>query len=157
MGDDDICELRSDFIERMGLIAQGEGMPRSAGRMLALLIWDGEPLAFADLAETLQISRGNVSSSARLLEERGFVRRVSRPGERQDYFQIAPNAFLSMLNATRVRIDTARGELQEVLEALPPQAEGPRTRLTEYAGFYEAIASGLLIAIDRLQTKTPKR
>ncbi len=157
MHDEATRELRSDFIERMGLVAQGEGMPRSAGRMLALLIWDGEPIAFSRLAETLQISRGNVSSSARLLEERGLVRRVSRPGERQDFFQIGANAFLSMLNATRLRIDSARGEIADVLKALPSQAEGPRSRLTEYAEFYDAIAGGLQIAIDRLQTQSSER
>ncbi|GGL71414.1 GbsR/MarR family transcriptional regulator [Wenxinia marina] len=152
MSGDTTTDLRSDFIERMGLIAQGEGMPRSAGRMLALLIWDGEPIAFADLAATLQISRGNVSTSARLLEERGLVRRVSRPAERQDFFQIAPNAFLSMLNGTRVRIENAMGEIEKVLETLPAREQGPRTRLTEYAEFYRAIADGLQTAVDRLQS-----
>jgi len=34
--------VRADFIEKIGVIAQSEGVPRIAGRVLAMLLCDGE-------------------------------------------------------------------------------------------------------------------
>ena len=146
-------EVRSDFIEKMGLVAQGEGLPRGAGRVFALLVFDGEAIAFGDLAETLQISRASISTAVRLLEERGLVKRVARPGDRQDYFQVAPDAFATMLGSTGARVRKARAEIDATIAALPDADDGPRARLTEYSRFYGAISDGLLVAMDRLQDK----
>ncbi|WP_292294215.1 MarR family transcriptional regulator [Marivita sp.] len=142
-------QVRTDFIERMGLVAQAENMPRSAGRLFALLVYDGGAVAFGALAEMLQISRASVSNSVRLLEERGLVKRVTRPGERQDFFEVAPNAFAALLAASAARVAAARTEVAKTLGELPDEAQGPHERLTEYLGFYEAIGEGLNIAISR--------
>lgn len=145
--------VRTDFIERMGLVAQAENMPRSAGRVFALLVYDGGAVAFGALADMLKISRASVSTSVRLLEERGLVKRVSRPGERQDFFEVAPNAFAALLAASAARVASARAEVEATLNELPDGADGPRERLAEYLGFYEAIGEGLTIAISRLEDR----
>ena len=149
-------EVRSDFIEKMGLVAQGEGLPRGAGRVFALLVFDGEAIAFGDLADALQISRASVSTAVRLLEERGLVKRMARPGDRQDYFQVAPNAFATMLGSTGARIRNAQAEIDATIAALPDADEGPRARLAEYSRFYGAIGDGLRVAMDRLQDEKAK-
>lgn len=141
--------VRTDFVARMSLFAQAENMPRSAGRVFALLIYDGGAVAFGSLAEMLKISRASVSSSVRLLEERGLVRRVSRRGERQDFFEVAPNAFGALLAATAARATAARAEVATTLGELPEGADGPRERLKEYQRFYGAIDEGLRIASSR--------
>jgi len=69
-------KTRLEFIELVGRIVQAEGLPRNAGRLLGLLIFDGGQISFGDLAEILQISRGSVSSSSRMLEEFGLIRRT---------------------------------------------------------------------------------
>ena len=142
--------LRSDFIEKMGIVAQSEGMPRSAGRLFSLLVFDGTPIAFGDLAERLQISRASVSTSIRLLEERGLVKRMTRPGDRQDYFAVAPNAFVSMLRTSRLRIETARDEIEGIAGQLSADGSGARQRLIDYARFYAAVGDGLAAAIATL-------
>ena len=62
-------QVRSDFIEKVGVIVQSEGFPRIAGRVLATLVYDGERVSFGALADRLEVSRGSISSSVRLLEE----------------------------------------------------------------------------------------
>jgi DNA-binding transcriptional regulator GbsR (MarR family) len=145
--------VRTDFVARMGLVAQAENMPRSAGRVFALLVYDGGAVALGALAEMLKISRASVSTSVRLLEERGLVRRVSRFGERQDFFEVAPNAFGALLTASAARVAAARAEVAATLVELPDGADGPRERLKEYQSVYEAIDEGLRIAISRFEDR----
>ena len=49
-GDTLLDSVRTDFIEPTGMISQAEGMPRIAGRILGLLIYDGDIISFGDLA-----------------------------------------------------------------------------------------------------------
>ena len=51
------------FIEGFGLLMQQDGLPRIAGRMLALFIVEGGPFSFSELAEKLQVSRGSISTN----------------------------------------------------------------------------------------------
>jgi DNA-binding transcriptional regulator GbsR (MarR family) len=68
------------FIERVGLIAQVDGLPRIAGRIMGLLVIYGGPFSFAEIAKRLQVSRGSISTNRRLLENLGVIERVARPG-----------------------------------------------------------------------------
>jgi len=105
--DETAAKARSGFIEKIGVIVQSEGLPRIAGRVLAILLYDGERISFGQLAETLQVSRGGISSSVRLLETQRLIKRVAQPGERQDYFQIVPNAFSNLIETARILRDTS--------------------------------------------------
>lgn len=152
------CAARSDFIEKMGMRAQSEGLPRGAGRIFALLVFDGVPIAFGQIAEMLMISRASVSMSVRLLEERGLIRRVSKPADRQDYFEIAPNAFETMLAATRKQFDAVQDDIQATITALPTHESGAITRLTELSGFYRAMSEGMDITLATLRdTRTDQK
>lgn len=148
----DIAAARTAFIEKVGLIAQGEGMPRSAGRLFGLLVFDGTEHAFGRLAEELQISRGNVSASVRLLEERGLIARVTKPGDRQDYFRLADDPFPTLLRGAQARTARAAGEIEKSLPDLPADAGDVRLRLEAYAGFYRAIVAGLDHALAEMTT-----
>lgn len=144
-----IEETRADFIEKIGLITQAEGLPRIAGRVFGLLIFDGELISFGDLATKLQVSRASVSTSIRLLEERGLVKRLAKAGERQDYFQLAPNPFVTLLSGIQHRARTTHTEIEQTINALP-RSEQSVERLQEYANFYGTIDSALAIALSNL-------
>lgn len=134
---------RADFIEKIGVIAQSEGLPRIAGRVFALLLYDGEHVSFGQLAAALKVSRGSVSSSVRLLEGQQLIKRVAKSGDRQDYFQIADNAFANMVEASATRVRRAAAEIEESLKYIPASENGPRQRVTDYAAFYRAMAEGM--------------
>ena len=145
-----LSDTRAEFIEKIGLITQAEGLPRIAGRVFGLLIFDGNVVAFADLATSLQVSRGSISSSIRLLEERGLIRRIAKPGDRQDYFQLAPSPYVSMLQGVEKRARSARAEIAETISALPERAEA-EARLKQFADFYATLETAIGTAIDDLE------
>ena len=134
---------RADFIEKIGVIAQSEGLPRIAGRVLAMLLYDGERVSFGQLADALQVSRGSVSSSVRMLESQQLIKRVAKAGERQDYFQVVENAFAHMVEAAVARVRRAAADIEESLRDIPASEKGPRQRVAGYAAFYRAMGDGL--------------
>ena len=79
-----------DFIESMGRQFEEDGAPRIAGRLFGFLMLQEEPCSLDEVAEQLQVSKGSASSNARLLEQLGIAERVTRAGDRRDYYQISP-------------------------------------------------------------------
>ncbi len=134
---------RSEFIEKIGLMAQADGMPRIFGRMLGLFIWDGEAVAFGDLAEKLQISRGSISSSTRILEERRLIKRVAKPGERQDYFQLADNPYVKMVDYYIDGLEQAKSEIGRTLAEIPDEEQAVKARVQAYAEFYDLMSQAV--------------
>lgn len=145
-------ETRSDFIEKVGLISQAEGLPRIAGRIFGTLVFDGSIVSFGDLAEMLQVSRASVSTSVRLLEERGLIKRIAKPGERQDYFQLSPNPYATMIEGAQKRIRSAKADIVDTIGQLPADA-APLGRLKDYAAFYGSIENSLGDALNNLRTQ----
>lgn len=146
--------VRSDFVEKIGLIAQGEGVPRIAGRLFGLLVFDGNALSFSELATMLQVSRASISSSVRLLEDRELIKRVARPGDRQDYFQLADNPYAGLLELTRTRATRARHDIEMSLaELAPDDSNDTRARIAAYANFYRSIEDGLSEALLTLSRR----
>lgn len=142
---------RADFIEKIGVIAQTEGLPRIAGRILAMLLYDGERVSFRQLADALQVSRGSISSSVRILESQQLIKRVAKPGDRQDYFQVVDNAFANMVEASASRARRAAADIEESLKVIPASEMGPRARVADYAAYYTAMAEGLDTAAKALR------
>ncbi|WP_306258708.1 GbsR/MarR family transcriptional regulator [Pararhizobium sp. IMCC21322] len=138
-----LADIRTDFIEKVGQIAQGEALPKIAGRVFGLLMFDGKPVSFGDMAKELQVSRGSISSSVRLLEDRGVIKRMGMPGERQDYFQLAEQPFVGLLENAQKRIERARQDIETTVADLPAEANAVRSRLETYADFYRTLGKGL--------------
>lgn len=150
---DDLAQIREDFIERIGVIVQGEGFPRIAGRVLATLVYDGERASFGELADRLGVSRGSISSSVRLLEDREIIRRVAKPGDRQDYFEMSEDAFVNLIENSANRARRTAREITATLNRLPKSEAGVHARLTTYAGFYDEIDTALCAAAKRMRDR----
>jgi DNA-binding transcriptional regulator GbsR (MarR family) len=141
--------VRSDFIEQTGLISQAEGLPRIAGRVFGLLIFDGDAVSFGDLAKRLQVSRGSISSSIRILEERGLIKRTSKPGVRQDYLQLAPNPYATMLAGIQKRNRVIKDDIAQTINRLPADADAVK-RLQNHANFYASLDAAIGLALSEL-------
>ena len=87
------------FIDRMGLATEADGLSPIAGRLFALLLLADEPRSLDDLADALDVSKASVSTDARRLLERGIVERVTRTGDRRDYYELAPDFFARIVQA----------------------------------------------------------
>lgn len=114
------------FIESLGLYYENFGVPRIGGRMLGLMLLVSQPISAEQIAATLRISRGSVSTNVRTLGLMNMIDQVSLPGDRRDYFIFSPTAWQ---RATQGRIEGMRG-LQAIgeqgLAALP--ADDPARR-----------------------------
>lgn len=133
------------FIEGMGRHFEEEGVPRIAGRLLGALIVNPEPSSLDDLTEQLQVSKGSVSSNARLLEQWGVAERVNLPGDRRDYYRIADDVEVRVLEQKVERIRRLLERLREGQEAVP---EAVRPRLACMAAFHERALALLTEELD---------
>lgn len=125
-----------DFMDRFSTMMEPEGLPRPAGRMLALFFADGGEMTAEELAERLHISRSNVSTTVRLLESLGVVERSRRSGERQDRFRLPPDPFLPMLRASVARAARMRDLVGSTREGLPRSLKGAAGRLSTLEEFF---------------------
>lgn len=144
----DQIALRTDFVERLGVLAQTEGASRNAGRLFALLAFEGRPLSFAELADALRLGRSSISIGTRDLEAKGMVRRIARKGDRQDYVELSPTVLPALRDWLCARRAAASREFEAVLSALPEMAGDRRARLGSIAAFHREVA----VAIASAQT-----
>lgn len=143
------------FVERIGLSSEADGLPRIAGRMMGFFVIHGGPCSFSQLANELQISRGSVSTNARLLAGLGVIERVSRPGDRQDYYQLTKNPYDRFMQGILERMRQKIAIVQEAREAIA-DAEIQR-RLQDMEGFYLAMNDMALDVLTKLRQETKNR
>ncbi|CAN5685642.1 hypothetical protein BH23GEM11_BH23GEM11_03190 [soil metagenome] len=124
------------FVERMGLEAERDGLPRIAGRILGFLITAEAPASLDEMAEALRVSRASVSTNCRLLTEVGGADRVSLPGDRKDYYELAPAFPERLIRATVVRMQAKVEVADEALRNLPADQAGARERMTTWRDFH---------------------
>ncbi|MEN8838375.1 MAG: hypothetical protein ABF243_06185 [Celeribacter marinus] len=146
-----IEEIRGEFIEKIGLMAQADGLPRIAGRMLGLFIWDGEAVAFGDLANQLQVSRGSISTATRILEDRRLIKRIAKAGQRQDYFQLAENPYAQMLEHYVLGLERVQIEIAQTLGEIPTNEADIKGRIEAYGAFYRTMSGALSKLADDLK------
>ncbi len=145
-------DAENNFIESLGLILQAEGFPRIAGRLLGVFVLRGGPLSFQELGNSLNISRGSVSTNTRLLESLGAVERVAMPGERQDFFKLADMPYERIAAGKVERAKTASERVLKGREALPHCDDAAFARITELSDFFSSISIACGHALSNMQS-----
>ncbi len=143
----------TQFIEDMGLLTEGEGLPRIAGRIIGLLIVEDKPIGFSALAERLQVSRASISTNTRLLQTLGVIERLTRPGERQDYFQIAANPYLRFLQGASDRLAKSKAVVQQAQATLGRRHEKAGKRLDELFAYFNEVGGMYDTLVKRFAEK----
>lgn len=141
------------FIERMGLSAQAEGLPRIAGRMFGYFMIHGGPCNLGALAGALQVSRASVSTNARLLRDLGVLEIVTIPGDRQIYYRLTEQHSLRMLEGYIERMDAMRADLAAAQAGMPANWRGAHARLQEMYDFVDIAGENFQDIIDRLRAR----
>jgi DNA-binding transcriptional regulator GbsR (MarR family) len=118
---------------------------------MAFLVIHGGPVSFGELAERLQVSRASISNNTRLLEQLGVIERVSKPGDRQDYFRLAEAPYQRLLAGVVERMDRARTAVDKAQRQLPADWSSARERLSELGNFYKAAGENTRHLIDRMR------
>ena len=127
------------FVERMGLICEKEGMARSAGRIFGLLLVSDRPYSLDELAEKLQASKAAVSTNCRMLEQLGMIQRASALGDRRDFYRAEGDPWASMLRVAQGRWREMMHVFAEARAALPASAVEGKRRLAEAQQFHELL------------------
>lgn len=150
----DSSRIRAQFIETMGQFCQRDGLPPITGRLLGLMIFDGGRHSFADLAESLGVSRASISTSTRLLVDHGLILRVRPKGVRGDFFELAPSPYIGLLENTRHRAAQSIEMVENIRAALAGTHPEAEARLHDYQEFNAAIRDAAQNAIGRLNGET---
>ena len=127
------------FIERMGQLYQNDAMPRIAGRMFGLLLLSPEPRSMDEIAELLQVSKASVSANARLLETIHMIERVTRPGDRRDYYEVTEDTYQRMIELRLQRIRRMKALLDDGMSTSAGQTEPVRSRLAGFCRSFEVL------------------
>ena len=145
------------LIERLGLVfEESDRMPRIASRILGLLLLTPGECSIDQMAERLAVSRASISVDARRLEGCGVVERVTRKGDRRDYYRIAPDHYtrtlerrLNVMGRLIAVIDEGREMKLESIEV--------RDRLDETAEALRFVVDGTKQELERWHAEREKR
>ena len=140
-------EAKTRFIERMGMMFEEDGFARISGRILGYLMLQREPQSLDTLASDLGVSKGSVSTNTRLLEGLGALERVTLPGDRRDYYQVAPVMHERMIEVRVKRFEATQQLLEDAVQSGVAEDVEVRERMCEYSRFF----SGLTKAIRAIQ------
>ncbi|WP_111979227.1 GbsR/MarR family transcriptional regulator [Algibacillus agarilyticus] len=77
------------FVMHFGEMGSRWGFNRTVGQMIALMVINEKALTADEIAESLSISRGNVSMGIKELQSWRLVKVEHIPGDRKDYYTTA--------------------------------------------------------------------
>ena len=137
------------FAERTGQLLEADGFPPIAGRIFGLLLLRDDPCSLDEVAHALRVSKASVSTNARLLAANGVIERVTRAGDRRDYYHVAPDLFSRMMTQRLARWRAFTDAVGEVRRTVPRHSAAVRKRLAEYADAYTYMSGAIQTALER--------
>ncbi|MFC9433281.1 GbsR/MarR family transcriptional regulator [Nocardia sp. NPDC057030] len=79
------------FVEDFALVLERMGLVRMTGRAAGwLLVAEPPEQTFGQIADALQASKGSISGALKALVTMRWVDKISKPGDRKDYYAIRP-------------------------------------------------------------------
>ena len=142
------------YVEKVSRYFEQLTLPRMAGRIFAWLLISESPLvSTGELVEVLQASKSSVSSMTRLLMQIELIELISLPGDRRDYYRIAPNAWANSLKERLEQAHTFRQLAEEGLALLVGSDPERRARLEEMRSLYALLEGELPKLLERWQAE----
>ena len=145
----------TSFTDRMGLLFEAEGQPRTAGRIFGYLMVSDDPRSLDELARALAVSKASVSTNARMLADRGVLERVCRAADRHDYYHVAPDLFSRTMAERLRRWQRFAEAVGEVRRTLPIRSGKVRARLEGYETAYAFMVDTIGEALESWGNGSP--
>ncbi len=140
------------FVEDISLYFEQMGLPRTAGRVLGvLLICDPPAQSLTDLCELLQASKSSISTTTRLLTEMGLIERAVSPLPRQVYFQFKAGGWLVFIRQRLSLWASLHQIAEQGLEVLQDRDPELRERLQEAHDMFSLIEDELPALLERVE------
>ena len=151
-------EAKERYIEDFGLFFERFGTSRTMGRVLGALFISEPPERTADeLAGLLRVSQSSISQATRSLVALGWVQRLSKPGERRDYFRVQPDVWQQTARQQAAGL-TAFREMAErglgLLDAGDPDTQRTLEKMRDIYSNWEKEMNALL---ERWQQETEEK
>jgi DNA-binding transcriptional regulator GbsR (MarR family) len=143
-------EALDEFVERLALSLESDGLSRIAGRIFALLLLCEEAMSLDGIAMSIGASKASASVNARLLEQRGLIERVSHQGDRKDYYRSVPDLFVRTMEQRLARWQRFHEIVEDGIEGLEV-SPAIRARLRNFKTEYESVKEVLTAALQRCQ------
>jgi DNA-binding transcriptional regulator GbsR (MarR family) len=121
------------FVEGTSALFEEDGVAPIAGLVFARLLLSPEPMALADLAAELGVSKASVSMDTRKLEESGILERVVRAGDRRVFYRVAPDFTERLIERRLTRMRRFRRLLQSAVRSPGDAAVRRRLRACDAA------------------------
>jgi len=83
----ELLKIKEDIIQGLGRFSAFAGFDKITGQIYGLLYLNREPLSLSQIAEQLDVSKGNISLNVRVMERWGLIRRFNKRGDRRDYYE----------------------------------------------------------------------
>lgn len=117
MNPDPVQQAAWQMVEAGGRTAQSFGLARLLGQIYMLLYLKNQPLSLDAMVEELQVSKASVSIACRQLHAFGAIRRITRKGDRRDFYE-AVQDFRGLLQngllpALDKKLDSAKIQIEQ--------------------------------------------
>lgn len=143
--------IRAEFIEETGIIYEGFGLTRMAGRIHGyLMVSDKEMVSFDELTQVLQASKSAISTNLKALLAVKFIKATTLPGDRKTYYSLAPEISWSDLIKSKIeQIQIIKKHFEKGMELRINKNDRPSQWLAKANYFYEWIGNEFPTLINR--------
>jgi DNA-binding transcriptional regulator GbsR (MarR family) len=142
-----MTEAQMTFVEDMGQLMVGWGIPRNTGRIYAYLLLQREPARLDDIAADLSIAKSGASVASRQLARLGLARALGQPGSRRVLYEALYN-LESIIAARTAQMHDLVVRLRQGAR-VAPRGQG-RQRLQTMADWCEEWTRQLPLMMRRL-------
>ena len=146
----------AEFVERVALVCEKEDFARIAGRIFGLLLVSAEPLSLDELAKALDVSKASISQEARRCEALGVLERVSKSGDRRDYYRVPDELFVRTMEMRLARWKSFHEVVSTGRKSLKLRNPEVLARLDDFDAAFEHMSGALTKAIDDWRSKNAK-
>jgi DNA-binding transcriptional regulator GbsR (MarR family) len=141
------------FIDDMGQLMAGWGIPRNTGRIYAYLLLQRELATLDDIAADLGIAKSGASVASRQLAQLGLARAVGQPGSRRVLYE-ALYSIESIIAARTAQMNDLVARLRQGAR-VAPGGQG-RQRLQAMADWCDEWTRQFPIVMRRLEKRRGK-
>jgi DNA-binding transcriptional regulator GbsR (MarR family) len=148
-----VTGAQTTFIEDMGQLMAGWGIPRNTGRIYAYLLLQRELATLDDISADLNIAKSGASVGARQLAQLGLARAVGQPGSRRVLYEALYNID-SIIAARTAQMNDLVARLRQGARAASG-GQG-RQRMQAMADWCEEWTKQFPIVMRRLEKRRSK-
>ena len=136
--EEELLKIKEDIIQGLGRFSAFAGFNKITGQIYGLLYLNRKPLALGQIAEQLDVSKGNVSLNVRVMERWGLIRRFNKRRDRKDYYE-AETDFWKVIRGILTERDKKEVDytLDSVAEGLAAIGKFDGAAQTGEAAFYK--------------------